>query len=1430
MARRNTLAVLAVLATLGVGAALAQDADADKGRFVRWIESLISTPDRQISLNGFSGAFSSNPQAASIVIADERGPWLRLENVDLVWTRSALFRRRLDIQSLSAANVTWLRPAEKTVDAADEATDQGEFSLPVDIVIDRMSFPDIVVEEPALGAEANLALEGSVTLTSQMIAGDIALDRLDRPGTLAAKFRLDSDQNVLVADVNLTEPAGGIVAEGLDLTGRPALALSLSGEGPLDDWRGDLRVEAGGAPVLDGTIAVSRPAEAYTLNAELRGTLGDIAPAEYRALLAGESRVTIEAGRDATGAIDIAAASLRSEGAELTLSGRLAPDLVPQRAELAVQLGQAGRTAIPFAPAELSVATLSMTAGLDEGADAPWRAEIRATGLQSSAGAADRLDMTASGQANDLAVPEARALTFRMEGSVAGAAPADPALADALGRSLRLAGNGAWAGGAPVRFEALQLILDGAAVSFAGTADSGSLTGRYEVSATSLSRFALLLGRPLSGSAAISADGSIGLDRGTLDLTLAGSARDLRLGIPTVDPLLAGTTTLAGGLNRGADNGLRFTDLALANGETNTTITGLYSAPEIDLKVEALIADLAAVTPRASGRASLSGTILGTAAAPRLDLAASGSDIVLMQRPLTDATARFSGIVAGPETAGEATLSASLDGVPVEGSARLAAGAAGGRAIDDLALTVGRTRASGSLVLTGAGPVTGQIAIDSPDLSEVAPLFLVDASGALKADVTLSVKNGGQSAAVSGTGRSLVYGTYRAGLAEISGTGDDLLTAPKLDGRFSVRNVTAGGLTIIAADGTATRDGDATTIAADAELADGDVTLRAGLAPVPSGIDVALEAFRYRRRGVDVALAAPTNIAVRNGTARFNSAVLTTGGGRLTLDGSAGQTLALDLTLAGVPAALVNAFVANLDAEGAVSGTASVSGSASAPTARYDLAWSGASVAASRNAGLGALTVRANGTYGGDGVDVTSRIEGAGGLGVNVTGTVGTGPGGRLALNVTGAVPLALGNQQLASRGAVLQGALNVDIAVTGTASAPRYSGTVTASGGGFVDPDTGIVLSDLTLAAQVDNNRLVIQRLTARSGEGTVSAAGSIGLAGALPIDLTAQIRQARYVDGTLVAARFDADLTMSGSLSQGPILAGRVFIDRAEVTVPERLPASSVAVDVDHRATPPPVARTLRRAKYGTGRDSSGGGGGGQSRGITLDVRVDAPQQIFIRGRGLDAEVGGELRLRGPLSAVVTQGAFEMRRGRLDIFTQRVTFDRGSVTFAGDLDPLLDFQGTTVSKDITVIVTVSGRASDPAVEFSSVPELPEDEVLAHLLFNRGVGELSPIQIARLASAIAQMSGASSGGGILENLRKSTGLDDLDIVTDQEGEAALRAGRYVSENVYLGVEQGAAGSSKVTIDLDVTKDVKARGAFSSEGDSSIGIFYEREY
>ena len=146
-----------------------------------------------------------------------------------------------------------------------------------------------------------------------------------------------------------------------------------------------------------------------------------------------------------------------------------------------------------------------------------------------------------------------------------------------------------------------------------------------------------------------------------------------------------------------------------------------------------------------------------------------------------------------------------------------------------------------------------------------------------------------------------------------------------------------------------------------------------------------------------------------------------------------------------------------------------------------------------------------------------------------MTGTVGTAPGASLDLHITGSVPLALGNARLASRGAALDGVLSVDIAVSGTAASPQFSGRVTSEGGGFVDPGTGIVLKGLRLAATVSGKSLQIETLQAASGTGSVAATGSIGLDPneGFPVDLTLQIRQARYVDGTRARKRGNARIS---------------------------------------------------------------------------------------------------------------------------------------------------------------------------------------------------------------------------------------------------------------------------------------------------------------
>ena len=57
-----------------------------------------------------------------------------------------------------------------------------------------------------------------------------------------------------------------------------------------------------------------------------------------------------------------------------------------------------------------------------------------------------------------------------------------------------------------------------------------------------------------------------------------------------------------------------------------------------------------------------------------------------------------------------------------------------------------------------------------------------------------------------------------------------------------------------------------------------------------------------------------------------------------------------------------------------------------------------------------------------------------------------------------------------------------------------------------------------------------------------------------------------------------------------------------------------------------------------------------------------------------------------------------------------------------------------------------------------------------------------------------------------------------------------MRAGRYIRDNIYLGVEAGSGGNTKGTVNLDLSKNLKAKGALGAQGDSSVGVFYEKDY
>ena len=335
---------------------------------------------------------------------------------------------------------------------------------------------------------------------------------------------------------------------------------------------------------------------------------------------------------------------------------------------------------------------------------------------------------------------------------------------------------------------------------------------------------------------------------------------------------------------------------------------------------------------------------------------------------------------------------------------------------------------------------------------------------------------------------------------------------------------------------------------------------------------------------------------------------------------------------------------------------------------------------------------------------------------------------------------------------------------------------------------------------------------------------------------DLSAKLSDFR------VAARDEAVATATGTASiagalTSPKVGATLTIDRAEINLPDSLPPNVVVlkvVETNGKAAklPPPAAADQAPALP-----------------ATFDVKMDMPDNIFVRGHGLDSEWRGKLTITGTSAAPVISGSLEQIRGSVDLLGKTFTITRGRITFEGGakLDPDLDIIAEASTADITAQVQISGVASAPKVTLSSTPPVPQDEILSRVLFNRGVGQLSAGEGLQLAAAAATLAGG--GPGVLDKLRGSLGLDWFRFgssstspttgTLNPRGAAsggsgantALSAGKYIAPGVSVGVSQGVSPpTSKVTVQIEVRPHLTVGGEAGQSGSTGLGVNYNYDY
>lgn len=394
-----------------------------------------------------------------------------------------------------------------------------------------------------------------------------------------------------------------------------------------------------------------------------------------------------------------------------------------------------------------------------------------------------------------------------------------------------------------------------------------------------------------------------------------------------------------------------------------------------------------------------------------------------------------------------------------------------------------------------------------------------------------------------------------------------------------------------------------------------------------------------------------------------------------------------------------------------------------------------------------------------------------------------------------------------------LSGALNANGTIAGTLSDPQPATTIRLSNGSFEDDGNGIVLADLSAEANITGTGLTLSALSATDGKsGTLSGNGSLSFDGGTT-NISLRMRDFNIPDSNIANGIVGADLSLRGA-ANGLHLSGSADIKEMNVLIPEKF-SSNI-----------PQLNIIEDEK----EDASG-----ILERLTLDISIDAENQIFVRGWGLDAEFGGAIAVSGTAAAPQFNGTFEARRGRYEEFGKRFTLAKANLRFQGDIppSPYLDIEATTPAGDVTGSILLTGPVQSPSIKFASTPALPEDEVLSRILFGKDSSRISPYQAVQLAQAIRRFSGQGGGPGFdpLGMIRSATGLDDISVETDESGAATVEAGKYLTDNVYLEFSKGKAETSgEATIQIEVTPSINIESRIGQDAQGGGGVFWKHDY
>ncbi|TMM48777.1 translocation/assembly module TamB domain-containing protein [Qipengyuania marisflavi] len=1351
----------------------------------RFLASRIAERTFPNGLNIKIGRIEGNLYGAAVLhdvqLSDPKGVFLTIPRAEVDWNPRGWLNNRLDIDSFSARRATLSRLPEFLPSEEDSPLLPG-----FDIAIDKFAIDNLMLAPGIAGPDAQrVDLAGSVLVEDSRVKLD-ARGKLGEKDRVALLLDAEPDGDTFDLALDLGAAADGPLAAMIGVT-RPYSA-KIRGDGTWRSWAGGLLVRS-----ADERVAALK----ITNRAGKFGVLGKIDPSDFLTGLPASAL-----GNDVALGADFTFDNRVFDGG-FKLIGRG----VTARAEGGVSLAENSVSALTLDALLTDPALFGPTMQLEDArlkatVDGPMKDLTIVHNLSVGrllAGETEVAGLTQQGTARYDGTRWTLPLNLAVERVKSGNAMVDPRLVNGTGKgTLVLSGT-------KLLGDDLRLTFPGTVANLALRGDLGG--GSYEIAGPiRADRLVLDNVGTAGGTAVINlmlANGAPWRLKAQLD------ARVAQVSNATLANLAGPAIRVRGGFAMGGNAPLMFNNVRVDAAKLTLALNGSVR----------------------QGTTSLAGNGRHTDYGPftvEAQLADSGPKAVLVFASPVNGLDNVRVAIA-PTQDGFAidTSGGSLLG-PFQGQLGLFAPAGGPTRIQVNTLTVSDTNVTGALTLVDGG-AQGKLAF---------------AGGGVDGTVALVPRSGGQGLDVNLQARNARFG------------GDTQLTIARAN--VDAQGLIRKGHTSFSGEGTAQGIGYGSLfigrLAARGKIDDGTGRIDASLSGRRgSRFDLDLNALVQPQR---VALAARGEFAGKRivmprravltslpeGGWQLARTQLSYGSGGVVAQGRVGGgETALELKLARMPLSLADIVMSDLGLGGTISGVIdyrAAKGGLPVGTARVKLDGLTRSglVLTSRPVDL-SLVARLDA----DSLDARALLRNQdikrGRVQAQISGLPSSGVlserlrAGRLfaQLRYDGAAETLW---RLAAINAFdLTGPVTVAADATGSLADPRVRGTVASDALRVRSALSGTDITDAAVRGRFNGSRLQLTRFSGKTGNGgSVSGSGTVDLQGlgervqgrflevrGPKLDLRAAAKNANLLNANGINATITGPLRIVSN-GLGGTIAGRVRIDKASWklgTAADDLRLPKIATrEINAPADRAPSLAAARPWRY------------------LIDAKGDS--RIEVDGMGLESEWGADIILRGTTENPRIGGSAEVVRGDYTFAGTRFELTRGEIAFDASVpvDPRLDILAESEAQGVSVEVAVRGSATQPEITFSSNPSLPEEELLARLLFGGSITSLSATDALQLGAALASLRG---GGGMdpINRLRSAIGLDRLRIVSADPAlgrGTGVALGKNFGRRFYVEIITDGKGYSATEVEFRVTSWISLLASISTLGRESVVAEISRDY